>query len=136
MKNKNTRIAAVQAMPVFLNKKATVEKACDLIAGAAKKGAKLAVFPEAFIPAYPDWVWVIPPGKKAMMDGLYTELYENAITIPDESTKKLCEAAKKNKIYVVMGINERNSEASNASLYNTLLYIDSDGIIKGKHRKL
>ena len=136
MKNKNTRIAAVQATPVFLNKKATVEKACELIAIASKKGARLAVFPEAFIPAYPDWVWVVPPSKRELMDELYTELYENAVSIPDEATKKLCNEAKKNNIFVVMGINERNSETSNSSLYNTLLFIDSNGDIKGKHRKL
>ena len=35
-----------------------------------------------------------------------------------------------------MGVNERNQEASNASLYNTLLYIDASGDIMGKHRKL
>ncbi|MDQ4079009.1 MAG: hypothetical protein M3220_22550 [Chloroflexota bacterium] len=28
-------------------------------------------------------------------------------------------------VYVVMGLNERNVEASNGSLYNTLLYGDS-----------
>ena len=35
-----------------------------------------------------------------------------------------------------MGINERNREASNASLYNSLLYIDDTGEILGTHRKL
>lgn len=35
-----------------------------------------------------------------------------------------------------MGMSERNTEASGASLYNTLLYIDADGQILGKHRKL
>lgn len=35
-----------------------------------------------------------------------------------------------------MGLNERNIEASNSSIYNTLLYIDDKGNIAGKHRKL
>ncbi len=35
-----------------------------------------------------------------------------------------------------MGMNERNTEASNASLYNTILFIDDSGEILGKHRKL
>jgi nitrilase len=35
-----------------------------------------------------------------------------------------------------MGINERNQEASNASLYNFLLYIDDNGKILGIYRKL
>lgn len=136
MTNNVFKAAVVQASPIFLDRKATVEKACGLISDAASKGAKLIVFPEAYIPAYPDWVWVIPSGKKKMLDELYAELLENSLTIPDQWTEKLCKAAKKAKAYVVMGLSERNSEASNASLFNTLLYIDPDGKIMGKHRKL
>jgi nitrilase len=130
------KVAAAQATPVFLNKKATVEKACRLIDEAGKNGAKLVVFPEAFIPGYPDWVWVIPNHKNVELNKLYSELVQNAISIPDESTDLLCAAAKKAKIHVVMGINERNNEASNASLYNTLLFINDQGNLIGKHRKL
>lgn len=129
--------AAVQATPVFLDLQASTDKACELISEAGKQGARIVVFPEAFLPAYPDWIWVVPPGsKKALINELYTELYNNSITIPDEYTQQLCKAANSAKIYVVMGINERNAEASNASLFNTLLFIDSRGKIIGKHRKL
>ncbi len=136
MNNQIIKVAAAQAAPVFLNRKGTVEKACQFIAEAGKNGAKLVVFPEAFIPGYPDWVWVVPNSKNALLNELYSKLVQNAVTIPDESTDLLCAAAKKAKIHVVMGISERNAEASNASLYNTLLYIDDQGKIMGKHRKL
>lgn len=136
MPDKIIKVAAIQTAPVFLNKKATVKKACALIAEAAESGANLVIFPEAFIPAYPDWVWSMPPGKKAGLNDLYNDLIENAISIPDEATKELCSAAKKAGVIVVMGISERNSESSGASLYNTLLYIDDSGNILGKHRKL
>lgn len=136
-KRRNTfKAAVVQESPVFLNKKSTTEKVCKLIEKASKKGAKLIVFPEAFIPAYPDWVWVTPGYKKTVLDQMYSELLKNAVAIPDESTKKISSAAKKNKIYVAIGINEKNTEASSASLFNTLLYIDDKGKIIGKHRKL
>jgi nitrilase len=132
----NFKIAVAQISAVFLKKKATVEKAIRHIEQAAKNGAQLIVFPEAFIPGYPDWIWTVPAGNKAQLNELYTELLNNAISIPDESTTALCKAAKKYKIIVAIGINERNSEASNASLYNTFLFIDQNGGIIGKHRKL
>jgi len=130
------RVAAAQVAPIFLNRDKTVEKACDVIAEAGRNGAQLVVFPEAFISGYPDWVWLIPNSKGAVLNELYAELVQNALTIPDTSTSKLCKAAKQSKIHVVIGIHERNTEASNASLFNTLLLIDDHGNIMGKHRKL
>lgn len=129
-------IAAAQAAPVFLNKKKTVEKAYKIIQKAGKNGAKLIVFPEAFIPGYPDWVWVVPNSKSKILNDLYAELVKNSVTIPDKSTDKLCKAAKEAKINVIIGMNERNGESSNSSLYNTILFIDENGKIGGKHRKL
>ncbi len=130
------KVAAVQAAPVFLNRRQTLHKACDLIAEAGHEGAKLVVFPEAFIPGYPDWVWVVPNGKSAILNQLYAALVENAIAIPDDTTNRLCKAAKDAGTHVVIGVHERNAEASNASLFNTLLFIAADGTVLGKHRKL
>lgn len=129
-------VAAAQAAPVFLNRDATVDKACRLIAEAGERGARLIVFPEGFIPAYPDWVWAIPPGEDALLGDLYTRLLDQAVAIPSPVTERLCEAARAAEAYVVVGVNEINSEASSGSLYNTLLYISDQGQIIGKHRKL
>src|SRR3954470_6277550 len=130
------KIAAVQAAPVFMNREATVAKACELIAEAARDGARLVVFPEAFIPTYPDWVWHIPPAEHGMLADLYGELLDQSVTIPSPVTEELGRAAREAGIHVVVGLNERNAEASNASLYNTLLYIDAEGNLLGKHQKL
>lgn len=132
----SVKVAAAQVAPVFLNRQQTVDKACDVIAEAGKQNAKFVVFPEAFIPGYPDWVWVVPNSKAPLLNTLYTELLENAVTIPDETTQQLGEAAKKAGIYVAIGMHEKNAEASNASLYNTLLFLDDKGNILGKRRKL
>ena len=131
-----TLVAAAQATPVFLDKKATVEKACDIIREAGQKGARLIVFPEVFISGYPDWVWVVPNSRANILNELYAKLVANSLSIPDKFTEQLAKAAKAAKIYVIMGMHERNNEASNASLYNTLLFIDDKGQIVGKHRKL
>jgi nitrilase len=134
--NNSFKIATVQAAPVFLNKEKTVEKACKLILQAGKKGAKLVVFPETFVSAYPDWVWIVPNSKAKMLNDLYSELVQNSLTIPDKLTAKLCNAARQAKINVAIGVNEKNTESSDASLFNTLLFIDDKGKIAGKHRTL
>ena len=131
-----TKIAAAQLTPVFLNKAQTVKKACKAIIEAGQNGAKLIVFPEAFISGYPDWTWLIPNSKGAELNGLYLELVSNAVSVPDDSTAQLCEAAKTANISVVIGINERNTETSGTSLYNSLLFINEHGHITGTHRKL
>ena len=132
----NIKIAAAQLAPGYLNREATVRKACEAILEAGKQGAKLIVFPEAFISGYPDWVWLIQNSQAAELNELYEELVNNAVTVPDASTDSLCKAAREASINVVMGMHERNSESSNASLYNSLLFIDDKGEVIGKHRKL
>ncbi|HSR14036.1 MAG TPA: carbon-nitrogen hydrolase family protein [Thermodesulfobacteriota bacterium] len=130
------KIAAVQASPVFLDREATVEKACRLIAEAAGQGARLVVFPESFIPAYPDWVWAVPAGREKILNELYGEFLENAVEVPGPATERLAAAARESGVFVVMGVTERDTEASGASLFNTLVYFSPDGRLLGKHRKL
>lgn len=131
-----TKVAVAQLTPVYLNKKATVEKACKAIAEASKEGAKLIVFPEVFISGYPDWVWLIPNSKSKELNRLYIKLVENAVSVGDESTKKICQAAKKASIHVTIGMHELNNEKSGASLFNSILFINDEGEIIGKHRKI
>ncbi len=130
------KIAAVQASPVYLDLDASVEKACSLIRDAGKEGARLVVFPEAFLPGYPVWVWFIPAGHTHPLREVYSELHANSIAIPGPETERLGEAAAEYGVAVAIGVNERNSEGSDSSLYNTLLFLGPDGSILGKHRKL
>ncbi len=129
------RIAAVQASSVFLDLEATIAKACRLIEEAAAGGATLAVFPEAFVPGYPLWVWFVPPGHTQALRTLYAELHRNAVAIPGPAIARLAQAAGDCRITVAIGVNERNSEGSDGTLYNTLVYLGADGRLLGKHRK-
>jgi len=133
---KKITVSIAQIMPEFLDREATVEKAIEAIGEAAGNGASLIVFPEAFIPGYPEWVWMNAPGKKSLTNPLYESLLEQSVSMGDDSMRQLCDAAKESGIFVVMGINERNTEASSASLYNAIVYIDDKGELLGKHRKL
>lgn len=129
-------VAIAQAAPVFLDRSATLEKACELIVDTGQAGARLIVFPTAFIPGYPVWIWNIPPGEKPLLTELYAQLLANAVSIPGETTDRLCRIAQRARINVVIGMSERSTEASGTTCYNTLLYINAQGQIVGKHRSL
>jgi nitrilase len=129
-------VAAAQATPIFLNRDASIDKACKLIAEAGAAGAELVLFPECFIPTYPLWVWFIRPAETRALRELYSELLENAVEIPSEPVDRLREAAREAGLVVAIGVNERNIESSGATLFNSTLVIGSDGEILGKRRKL
>ncbi|PID68628.1 MAG: aliphatic nitrilase [Flavobacteriales bacterium] len=126
------KAAAIQASPVFLNTKATIEKACSLIKEAASNGATLIAFPEVFISAYPYWNWLLNPIEGSKW---FKKLYLNAITTDNEDLKLIFKAAKKNKCNVVIGMNEKDP-VKPGTLYNTNLIISDEGKLLGKHRKL
>jgi nitrilase len=88
-------VAAAQAAPVFLDRDRTVEKACGLIAEAGSRGARLVVFPEAFVPTYPLWVWHIPAGHTHPLRELYAELVAQSVVVPSDATARLCAAARR-----------------------------------------
>jgi len=123
------RVAAVQAAPVWLDRDASTEKALAFIDRAAAEGAEMVTFSEAWLPGYPWWIWL---GSPAWGVPFFLQLHANAVEIPGETTRRLCEAAKKHGVQVVMGLNEREG----GSLYCTQLFIDAEGEIIGKHRKL
>jgi nitrilase len=125
--------AAIQATPVFLDRDATVERSEKLIHEAATNGAGLMVFPETFVPGYPDWVWRVPAWEGPSGE-LYERLLDNAVVVPGPATEAIGRAAKRAKAFVSMGVNER--EPTGSTLYNTQLYFGPDGRLLAKHRKL
>jgi nitrilase len=131
------RVAAIQAAPVFLDLDATIEKACTLIEQAGRDGARLVVLPEAFVPGYPVWVSISAPGERqSNLRDLYAELLHNAVSVDSPAVKELGRSARAAGTFVVVGVSEKNSEASGTSLYNSLFYIGDTGELIGRHRKL
>jgi nitrilase len=128
------KVAAVQAAPVFLDRSASVRKACNLIEEAASEGARIIGFPEGFIPAHPYW-FHFEPAISRRAQQFNSELFRNAIAVPGPEVDVLCQAAQKAGAYVVMGICERSTEAS-STLYNSQLFITAMGKLAAKHQKL
>lgn len=129
------KAAAIQAKPVWLDRAATVAKACRLIDEAAADGNRLIVFPEAWVPTFPYWPRALAQPDKQLSQEAYVALWREAIHIPGPETDALGEAARRANATVVIGVNERDDRAG-ATLYNTLLYFGPDGRILGRHRKL
>ena len=124
--------AAVSAAPVYLDREASVAKACRIIDECGRKGARLIAFPEVFVPGYPHWLHLLRVDEG---HELYLRLYKNAVEVPGEATDRLCQAAAAADAIVIIGINERDP-VNWGTLYNTNLIIDNHGTIVGKHRKL
>jgi nitrilase len=129
-------LAAVQVAPVFAKLDETVARATVLIGDAASGGADIVAFPETWIPGYPAWIFGAAGWDEAAPKRAFASLQRNAVTVPGPATDALCKAARRHKVTVVVGINERDRRFSRGTLYNSLLFISAEGEILGVHRKL
>lgn len=128
------KAAAVQMAPVLpFDKRATVELIREATAEAADNGADLVVFPECFVPMYPNWS--IDLQDEAKWAKNLRDLTYNAIRIPGPETESVGKVARERGVYVVFGANE-TEEGYDGLLYNSLVFIGPDGEVMGKHRKL
>ncbi len=126
------RVAAVQAAPVFLDRDATLERLGELVAAAARTGARLVVFGESFVPGFPVWNNVLAPMDQ---HPFFRRLYENAVLVPSTHTDRIAAMARRHGLYLSVGVTER-SPISMGGLYNTNLLFGPDGALLNRHRKL
>jgi nitrilase len=131
------KVAVIQKPPVFLDRDQTIARAVGSIDEAAGAGATLLVFPEAYIPGYPAWIWRLRPGGDMKLSSeLHALLRRNAVDLDRDHLGPLQDAARKHAVTVVMGINEIDSRFSGTTLFNTVVFIGPDGALLNRHRKL
>jgi len=128
------KAAVVQSSPVVFEPLPTLAKVRTLTASAAKSGARLVVFPEAFISAYPKGLdfgarvgMRTPQGRND-----FRRYFDSAIEIPGDAIDTLADIARENEVYLVIGVIERDL----GTLYCTVVFFSPDGRFLGKHRKL
>src|SRR6267154_6379368 len=104
------RVAAVQIAPDLETPGATVTKVLGSIAEAAEKGARLAVFPETFVPWYPYFSFVYPP---VLTGAEHIRLYDNAVVVPGPVTEAVAAAARRHGMVVGSAVNDGAQECPN-----------------------
>ncbi|SDI22597.1 carbon-nitrogen hydrolase family protein [Aliiruegeria lutimaris] len=131
------KVAIVQEPPVYLNLPETMERAVQLVEQSAREGAKLMVFPEAWFPGYPTFVWRLSPGAgMGKTDELFAQLQANSIDLSRNGMAPLQAAAAENGMVIVAGYQELDGAVSGSTLFNSCVIIDADGTIANNHRKL
>lgn len=128
------RATVVQASTIFYDTPATLDKAERLLAEAASFGSQLVVFPEAFVGGYPRGSnFGVSIGNRTLKGKEdFRKYHAAAINVPGPEVDRLAAMAGKYKVFLVMGVIERDGY----TLYCTVLFFDNQGCYLGKHRKL
>ena len=131
-----TTVAVVQATPALFDRNSTIKRIQKWVKKAAAKNAKLVLFPEAFIPAYPRGMafGAVVGRRSSQGRKQWQHYFEQSLMIPGQMCDSLGEIAARYQIYLVIGVIER--EPRGGTLYCSLLYFGPDGKLLGKHRKL
>jgi nitrilase len=127
-------VAVVQAGSILFDRERTLQKAADLTLEAARRGAQLVLFPEAFIGGYPkglDFGARVGSRTTAGREQ-FRVYYESAMQVPGPCCDQLGSLAREHSVDLVIGIVERER----GTLYCTVLFFAPDGRLRGKHRKL
>jgi nitrilase len=133
----STKVAVIQKPPVLLDRDKTIESALASIDEAAREGATLLIFPEAYIPGYPMWIWRLKPGgDMAPSSEIHARLRQNALDLSGNDLRPLQEAAAKHGVTIVMGLHEIDKRFSGTTLFNAVVVIGPDGAFLNRHRKL
>ena len=128
------RAAVVQAASFPSDTVASAVKAASLIEQASKAGARLVVFPEAFLGGYPKGAsFGAPVGmRKAEGREAFRHYWQEAVNLDGPEIETITAAAAATGIFAVIGCIEKDR----GTLYCTVLFFDGPSGLVGKHRKL
>lgn len=128
------KVAIVQATPILYDKPAAVEKIVTFTRQAAAEGAKLILFPESFIPGYPQELdFDRCKGVNTSEIRLrYKRFFDNSVYEGSMELQPIADVAAETKTYLAVGV----TEIERTELYCSVFFWGPDGNFLGKHRKL
>lgn len=128
------RAATVQAASIPDDALASAQKAAGLIHDAAANGARIIVFPEAFLGGYPKGASFGTPVGMRRPEGRedFRRYHAAAIDLDGPEVRTIEEATSATGAFLVMGVIERDG----GTVYCTALFFDGDKGLVSKHRKL
>jgi len=126
--------SVVQSSSALFDTPRTLDKLANLAAEAAAGGARLVVFPEAFVGGYPKGMQFGTSLGIRTSEGRdwFCRYFDSAIDVPGPQTERIGKVAADHQILLVVGVIERGG----TTLYCTVLFFDPEGRLLGKHRKL
>ena len=132
------KVGLAQISPVWLDKEQTREKIGTYIQKAGVETCDLVVFGEALLPGYPFWLELTGGAvfNSQMQKEIHAHYIRNSVQIEAGDLDSLCSLCKDHNIATYVGIIERAKNRGGHSLYASLVYIDTQGIIQSVHRKL
>lgn len=136
--NDSIHIGLAQYAPIWLDKKATLDKVLRIIDEAHQQDVQLLVFGEGFVPGYPHWLSFLHASKfeDSTMKALHAHYISEAVCIEDGDLEGICRKAKEYTMSIYLGIIEKPKDRGGHSVYCSLVYVDQEGSIKSVHRKL
>ncbi len=130
-------VACVQAEPVVLDRERTIERVAELTAEATSRGARLVVFPEAFVPVYPSSVWAraLAGADDPRAKAAFAWLARESVDVAGPAAARIARTAQENRVWLAVGVTEVDG-ARAGTLYNSVLAYAPDGSLALHHRKL
>ena len=129
-----------QASSIHLDKLGSMAKLIQMIKESGSLGVNVLALGESWLSGYPAWIdsckgvalWDDPMMKKA-----FARMYDSSIEVPGKETNEICKLAKKFRMTICLGVNEKvHSGPGNGTIYNSFIIINEKGELAIHRRKL
>ena len=130
------KVAVIQAAPVLFDLQGSLQKVRQWTEAASRQGARLVLFPEAFLSVYPRGLsfGTIVGSRSQQGREDWLLYFRQSVKVPGPATDELADIARQNRVTLAIGVTEIGE--SGGTLFCTLLYFSPEGHLLHRHRKI